>query len=769
MSFGLLNALMLLGLAALAIPPLIHLLSRRRYQVVDWGAMQFLRVSETTRRRLFLEELLLMALRMGLLAVLVLAMAAPVAFSPLFARFGARENRDVVLVFDGSTSMGYAGSGEAVHEAAKKWAKAFVDRLAPGDSVAILQARQQVLPVLAEPTHDLERVRDALEQLPPPRGSCNWPEAVQAAAEILQQSQRPVREIILLGDGHRAGWADEAGVRRWQLLAPQLSGGRKPPEAAPRLWYVNLDPKRPDNPPNWSLARLRRGSRAVITVGREATFRTAIQLRGDGASQPAHRFRLLVDGQPVPAFQPQTEGGPQNGQLALSFEHRFLTAGSHLLSVEVEPDPPPPDRPAGYPVKDYLPADNRRDFAVEVLPPLPVLLVEGPPSLPNLPGSTGSRTLGTRALLAALAPARDPHPAVRATVQPLGQFDPARDLAGKNRPRVLILANVPELTAAQQEGVGKFLEKGGGVLVTLGDRVNARHYNDELHRGGSGWLPARLDARQEAEAAGRRDAGPTGDDTAAHPLPASFHHPALELLRGADALSGMGRVRFLRWWKLALPAAPDQSAAPGSGAVAVASLANNDPLLVERPFGKGRVLLCAVPLDDSWSPNLLSQWEYPLLAHELVSYLAGARSGEFNLLPGQPLQYQPPEDEPTGSVMLQPPHGPAKTLPVERWPLLYHDTREPGVYRLTLPSGRLVYFVVEPDPGESELAPSKEEERRRVAAIIPVQYQERAEEILFGSGKEVELWWWFLVGVIALLCTEVWMTRRRAKDVAARP
>src|SRR5437588_4472410 len=105
MTFGFLNALMLLGLAGLAIPPIIHLLNRRRYDVVDWGAMQFLQVGETTRRRLLIEELLLMLLRMGLLALLVLALASPYAVSPLLDRLGHRENRDVVLIFDSSTSM----------------------------------------------------------------------------------------------------------------------------------------------------------------------------------------------------------------------------------------------------------------------------------------------------------------------------------------------------------------------------------------------------------------------------------------------------------------------------------------------------------------------------------------------------------------------------------------------------------------------------------------------------------------------------------------
>src|SRR5436189_5539109 len=123
MTFGFLNLLMLFGLAALVIPPLIHLLNRRRFQVVDWGAMQFLQISETTRRRLLIEELLLMALRMGLIALFVLALAAPFVVSPLVAKVGGRPNRDVVLVIDGSFSMGFNdGKHRTPHAAAKEWA-----------------------------------------------------------------------------------------------------------------------------------------------------------------------------------------------------------------------------------------------------------------------------------------------------------------------------------------------------------------------------------------------------------------------------------------------------------------------------------------------------------------------------------------------------------------------------------------------------------------------------------------------------------------------
>src|SRR5947209_12828070 len=131
MSFGLLNLAMLAGLAFLAIPPIIHLLNRRRYEVIDWGAMQFLQVSEVTRRRLMLEEVLLMLLRMGLLAVLVFALAAPFLTTSLGSQLGTRPNRDVVLVFDGSYSMGATTATGAkkptAHEAAREWALAFLN------------------------------------------------------------------------------------------------------------------------------------------------------------------------------------------------------------------------------------------------------------------------------------------------------------------------------------------------------------------------------------------------------------------------------------------------------------------------------------------------------------------------------------------------------------------------------------------------------------------------------------------------------------------
>src|SRR5262249_32195913 len=139
----------------------------------------------------------------------------------------------------------------------------------------------------------------------------------------------------------------------------------------------------------------------------------------------------------------------------------------------------------------------------------------------------------------ALSPARDLDPVVQTKVVPANDFTPAL-LTTDPRPRVLILHNVARLNAQQVEGVTAYLAEGGGVLLTLGDRVEADPYNEQLYRGGEGWLPCQLD-------------GVEGDERnlrgAVHPDPASFIHPTLELFRRVT-VGGLNEARFPRWWKL---------------------------------------------------------------------------------------------------------------------------------------------------------------------------------------------------------------------------
>ncbi len=769
-----LNPWMLLGLSAVIIPPIIHLLNRRRFDVVDWGAMQFLQLSEVVRRRLFLEELLLMLLRMALIAVLVLALAGPFLTSSTLARLGSRSNRDFVLVFDGSYSMGSTGADGIPHEKAKDWARAFLADLTAGDSVAILQAKEQVV-VLAEPSHDLERVMKYLDELPPPAGGCDWRAALQAAADILSRSQRVEREIVILSDGQRYSWADRDSLFRWSLLASELGLNLPEPppgQIRPHCRVVNLAPQRPANPPNWSLLPLQT-NRLLAPVGRTITFRTALDLHGQKDYAPPHRVRLEVDGRFVRNLEVPSAAQLRDGRVPFSFAHAFAAPGSHLVSVILEPDPPPEQRPAKYTVKDELPGDNRQDFAVEVVRALPVLIVDGDKS-----GVKAQPDFLRQAL-----EARDPAPVVRSRVVAITEFDLGLLSAAETnkadesgtRPRVVILRDVAQLTAGQEEAIAQFLADGGGVLVTLGKRVLADAYNGRLYRGGKGWLPARLDGISRE---------------AAHPAPGGSDHPALSLFlekpkdgQGPSRFPQLGRVQFSQWWKLA----PTGRNSAGVQAAALRTASADFPFLVEwiDPNRAGRLLQCAVPFDDSWGPELIRDESFVPLVHELVYYLAGARSAEFNLEPGQPLRYRLESVGTVEQYKLQTPLGQTKPLTtnpadknaipaaVDRLPqgsmLRIDGTRETGVYRLQNAEGVTVYYVVRPKMAEeSDLTPCSDEDRAKVEQVFPgLKYQDDhqgAAEEWISEDHRLELWWWLLLGLIALLCGEVWLTRRIVKN-----
>ena len=73
------NAALLIGLAGAVVPLLLHLISRARYRSVDWGAMLFLEGLDARQQYSGrINQILLVALRMSVVAVLAMALAEPV-------------------------------------------------------------------------------------------------------------------------------------------------------------------------------------------------------------------------------------------------------------------------------------------------------------------------------------------------------------------------------------------------------------------------------------------------------------------------------------------------------------------------------------------------------------------------------------------------------------------------------------------------------------------------------------------------------------------
>src|SRR5437762_7807890 len=105
------NIAMLAGLAGLAVPVLIHLLLKRKKQRLRFSTLRFfLRQDEQSSQRRKLRNLLLLAVRLLLLATLVLAFARP--YLPENTPSAARQKKRLaVLVLDRSASMQASDGG----------------------------------------------------------------------------------------------------------------------------------------------------------------------------------------------------------------------------------------------------------------------------------------------------------------------------------------------------------------------------------------------------------------------------------------------------------------------------------------------------------------------------------------------------------------------------------------------------------------------------------------------------------------------------------
>src|SRR5712671_195153 len=78
LAFAFLNPLLLWALPLCAVPIVIHLLNRRRFKVVKWGAMEYLLAAlKRNRKRLRMEQWLVLLLRTLAVLLLVFLVSRP--------------------------------------------------------------------------------------------------------------------------------------------------------------------------------------------------------------------------------------------------------------------------------------------------------------------------------------------------------------------------------------------------------------------------------------------------------------------------------------------------------------------------------------------------------------------------------------------------------------------------------------------------------------------------------------------------------------------
>jgi hypothetical protein len=736
LNWGLLHWGMLAGLAGVAIPVVVHLMNRRRTTTVDWGAMQFLELGRRAQIKFRLSEFLLLAGRMALLAIVALALARPFwSASPSEARaesggtgfFGA-ERRDVVLVIDGSGSMGRKSGQTSPIEQAVGWARQYSAKLGPGDSVAILVGRDQVSPLIAPASFDKKKIEAALADLPRTRGTSDLPMAIAEAFRLLEQPGNPARDVIVLTDGQRFPWRPDEPAR-WSLTRELSQEVRRRSGVSPRIWALNFAPA-VSGAPNGSVGPLEL-SGGLITPNRPITITTRVS--NAGPATLTRTAELLIDGQAVPGTSQVVGPLPPSGAMPLSFRTSIALAGSHAVAVRLTGE------------GDALADDDESSRGIDVVAALPVLLVDGEPGAEPLSSETDF-------LRAALAPNGAEAIPVQARVVRANAFK-ADDLKGR---RVVVLANVERLDTPQITALTHYLSTGGSVMVALGDKVDASFANTTLYQGGAGWLPTRLGALK-GEAIRRQ--------AIAHPDPRTFIGPALAPLGEGDQspLAGADLFEF-------------RVLEPAKDASVTARLDTGDPWIVERPFGRGRVAVVAGPIDAEGG-TLPVNPDFVPWAHELIYHLASASTGAHSARPGDPVVINLGSGIPEGTLTLAvtTPGGAEAQASVSRSEGIatarLGDTGEPGIYRLRLPDppGGFAFATVAADGRESDLRPLEPAEAKALERDLPLTFEfdpNRLGGRLFadGPGSRHEFWRYLVLAALAGLCMEVWMTRRMVKN-----
>lgn len=208
MGLGFLAPLFLLAAAAVAIPVWLHLTHRERKEVVEFPSLMFLeRIPYRTTRRQRIRHPLLLALRVMALLLLAAAFARPVLDRVAVAS-ALDPAREVVLLLDRSYSMGYGDRWAAAVDAVR----AQVEGLGPEDRASLVLFSTGVT-VAVPSTNERHRILAVLDTVRPSSRATRYGPALQAAAGILEDSELPRLEAVLVSDMQRAGWRGDEGIR----------------------------------------------------------------------------------------------------------------------------------------------------------------------------------------------------------------------------------------------------------------------------------------------------------------------------------------------------------------------------------------------------------------------------------------------------------------------------------------------------------------------------------------------------------------------------
>jgi aerotolerance regulator-like protein len=196
----LLHPLALVGLAAAAIPFLLHLFQRRVPPEIEFPPLRYLSEAERrSARRIRLRHLLLLLLRTAMIVILVLAAARPLV--PSRATGATHPPAALALILDNSLSSGAVTGGQVTLDRLKAAARGVLRRAAAADRLWLVLADGIVR------TGGREALLAAVDSAPVDARRLDLVTAVRAAVEVMRDDPSIVREVQVVSDLQRTALA----------------------------------------------------------------------------------------------------------------------------------------------------------------------------------------------------------------------------------------------------------------------------------------------------------------------------------------------------------------------------------------------------------------------------------------------------------------------------------------------------------------------------------------------------------------------------------
>ncbi|MFZ4568166.1 MAG: BatA domain-containing protein [Bacteroidota bacterium] len=195
-----LNPFILFGLAAAAIPILLHLLNLRKLKTIDFSTLRFLKeLQKTSIRKLKAQQIILLILRTLIVIFSVLAFSRPTIKSTL-PSIGTHAKSSIIVVLDNSLSMDITDEDGNRFSKAKKLTSEILGALEEGDEMAFIPLSSLIKNRKRSFSRNFAWLKEEIDHCSVNPATASLNDGLRAAQGLLDASLHVNKEIYILTD-----------------------------------------------------------------------------------------------------------------------------------------------------------------------------------------------------------------------------------------------------------------------------------------------------------------------------------------------------------------------------------------------------------------------------------------------------------------------------------------------------------------------------------------------------------------------------------------